>query len=196
VRDPIFKKVEACAMGGPIFRYDGDNPSSSQFPPQFNRKWLIGDCVDGSYGFHLLTLDSAGESVTQDVKIFATFRTNTLTDLKQGPDGAVYYVNHGAGLDVIRYKGTCKDPSLHLETPTSLARMVVDGAGWLKMDASRIVVLSNGNHDIHLMNISGRTVESFHGEGPKEYPLSGLAPGLYLVRVESERGIAFEKFLR
>ena len=118
-RDPIFARNEGCAMTGPIFRYDGALKGANQFPPQMDRKWLISGC-DGGYGFHLMTLDTAGEKVVTDSKIFANIHPNTLVDLKQGPDGALYYVQWGtttvnSGIYRVDYTGTCKDAALAVE---------------------------------------------------------------------------------
>ena len=77
----------SCAMTGPIFRYDGRIKAAGNFPPQMNRKWLISGC-DG-YGFHLVTLDDAGEKILTNTVIMSSIRANTLVDLKQGPDGSL-----------------------------------------------------------------------------------------------------------
>lgn len=82
--EPIFKRQQGCAMTGPIFRYNGSNPSARQFPPQVNRKWMIFGC-DPAFGFHLVTVDESGEKILEDKKIFGTVSVATLVDLKQGP---------------------------------------------------------------------------------------------------------------
>ncbi len=195
IREPIFKRQEGCAMTGPIFRYDGSNPSPFQFPPQFDRKWMISGC--DSYGFHLLTLDAAGESTTGDVKVFGNMSSNTLVDLKQGPDGALYYVNYGRGIDEIRYKGACKDPGLLPEKPvTTMAYRPMD-ADWGWLDSRRISITVPGAHEVRIMDIRGRTVMAFRGEGKKQYALTGITePGLYQVRVKTEQGVVTRKLLR
>lgn len=119
-QNPIFVKGKSCAISGPIFRYDGANPSPSQFPPQFDRKWLIGDCNGKGYGYRLLSFNAAGDAVVggDALKIFADLGVyaDILTDMQQGPDGSLYIVDFSGGwIKKVDYKGTCKDPSLLAE---------------------------------------------------------------------------------
>jgi cytochrome c len=126
-QDPIFAKTKACAITGPIFRYDGANPSPTQFPPQFDHKWLVGDCNGGGYGLRLLTLNATGESVVGDdgLRIFkdlSNVQTGILTDLQQGPDGSLYILDFSGGwIKKVDYvgksggTGKCQDPTLLAE---------------------------------------------------------------------------------
>lgn len=195
IREPIFKRSQGCAMTGPIFRYDGSNPSAAQFPPQFDRKWMISGC--DNFGFHLMTLDAAGETSTGDLKIFGGFSSNTLVDLKQGPDGALYYVNYGRGIDVIRYKGACKDPTLVPEKPTVGLAYPVAQAGGFKADLQSITILAPGEHQILVTDILGRTMLDLKDMGRKQYSLSTLTrPGIYRLRVKTSMGIAVQSLVR
>ncbi|MDB5050968.1 MAG: secreted glycosyl hydrolase [Fibrobacteres bacterium] len=116
--NPIFVKNQSCAMGGPIFVYDGANTSSTQFPPQFNHKWILSDCNGSGYGYRLLSFDAAGDTVVggDALKIFAGAnapKTVGLVDMKQGPDGSLYIVDWGGGaIYRMDYTGTCKDATL------------------------------------------------------------------------------------
>jgi hypothetical protein len=195
IREPIFKRNQGCAMTGPIFRYDGANSSPYQFPPQFDRKWMISGC-DG-FGFHLLSLDAAGETTTGDLKIFGAMNSNTLVDLKQGPDGALYYVNYGRGIDVIKYKGSCKDPALLAEKPNVAPIISVVNSDWLRVDANQIEISLPGFHEIQIVDIQGRTVMAFSGGGEKAYSMTALSKsGLYHIRVKSEIGTVVRKIFR
>ena len=213
IREPIFARDEGCSMTGPIFRYDGSNPSPTQFPPQFDRKWLVSGC-DG-FGFHLMTLDSAGEKITADLKIFTGIHPPTLVDLKQGPDGALYYVSWNLGLYRFEYAGTCKDAALLPEKTgcadpkavnydsklpkaynderlcqmnTGIAH-VTGSAAWMEFDRRWVSVSAPGAHRIEILDVRGRVVASMKGSGPASHTLPALpGPGYYRLRVISALG--------
>jgi glucose/arabinose dehydrogenase len=213
VRDPIFSRIQGCSMSGPIFRYNGALANTGQFPPQFHRKWMISGC-DG-YGFHLLTLDEASERVLTNTKIFAQFSVQTLVDLKQGPDGALYYISWNTGLYRIDYTGTCKDASLVLEKTgcgvpgfanydaalpkefndsakcegvTSLAR-AMPADGWLRLHGRSLFVKAPGRIELEIVDAGGRVLFGVSGEGPKQFQLPEItARGIYRIRVKSDLG--------
>ncbi|MDB5104886.1 MAG: glycosyl hydrolase [Fibrobacteres bacterium] len=218
IREPIFARPEGCTATGPIFRYDGSLKGANQFPPQFDRKWMISGC--DSYGFHILTLDSAGETITARTQIFSTIRPPRMVDLKQGPDGALYYLQWGSisvnsGIFRIDYTGACKDPALLPEkagcaTPgfdnydpklpkafnnpalckggTGLAAPLRD-AGWLKVDGRSISIEAQGIHALEILDIRGRIVFGMEGEGAKTYRMPPLAaPAVYQLRVRTDLG--------
>lgn len=192
VNDPLYPKNQSCAMVGPIFRYNGDNYlSASQFPPQMNRKWLVSDCNNG-YGYHLLTLNAAGDAITTNQTIFAGYATNTLTDIKQGPDGAVYIAQQGAGaIDRIEYTGTCADQSLKLETVTGTKLSSrAPTPEWLKVGSRIVSILAPGPHSIQIMDLQGRTVSSLNGDGAKTHVLPVRDARVYYLTVTSSKGSA------
>lgn len=189
--EPTHRRTQACAMSGPLFRYDGSITSPRNFPPQFNRKWLISGC-DNPYGFHLVTLSDAGIMQGTPLKIFAQFRVTTLVDLKQGPDGALYFANFD-GRTVLRisYKGTCKDPNLRPEV------LITSRQSLVKPEANRTMrwlnqgleLVSEGPHQVVIADLQGREVMRLSGQGPKTYSLENLpTKGLYTVKVETRAG--------
>jgi glucose/arabinose dehydrogenase len=213
--DPIFGKSEACAMSGPIFRYDGSNTSITQFPPQFDRKWLVSDC-NGGYGVHIFTLDSLGEKVSAELRIFAQMPIETIVDLKQGPDGSLYFVNWNKGIYRIDYIGSCKDPGLLPEKtgcadPTALnynpslpkafndQRLCTGGVGILDasgkfsqdvfIQSQALLIEAAGPHQIEVFDLGGRKIKSWQGLGRKSYPLALVgARGFYHLRVKTPHG--------
>jgi glucose/arabinose dehydrogenase len=196
VTDPIFARNQGCAMVGPIFRYDGTNTYAGQFPPQMNRKWLIGGC-DG-YGWHLITLNDAGTSFTKNETIWSqmTPKVTTLVDAKQGPDGAVYYVDYGKGtVNKIEYTGTCKDPSMLPEVAPAnpnLTRKTPSRAQWLAFDRRSISVSAQGGHQIEILDLHGRVLAALSGTGPQSHAMPLLpAAGLYHLRVRAASGEVF-----
>ncbi len=195
VTDPIYDKIEDCAMSGPIFRYDGANTNAGQFPPQMNRKWLLGDC-SGSYGWHLITLNDSGTQIVTNTKIWATLtpKITTLVDAKQGPDGSMYVADYGKGtLNKYDYTGTCKDPTLALEQiPPSVVGKLPSRAAWLAFDSHSISISAQGEHHIDILNLQGRVVASLEGSGPESHALPKLpAAGIYHLHVRTAAGEVF-----
>ena len=215
IREPIFARTEGCAMTGPIFRYQASVTGATQFPPQFNRKWMISGC-DG-YGFHLVTLDDAGEKVLTNTKIFSQFGVQTLVDLKQGPDGALYYISWNTGLYRIDYTGACKDAAFVQEKTgcgvpgatnydaalpkefndprlcTGMTAVAARAAPsqWLQLDRRSLFVDAPGPQAIEILDLRGRVVFSLSGEGPRRYSLPVLpVTGVYRIKVKSALGTA------
>src|SRR5690606_15064514 len=125
-----------CAMGGPIIRYDSRIDYVGKMPPHLDHTMLWGDFMGNRYW--MMKIDSAtGQAVGPVTEVFPsgsyprsgggsqppTFGRHI--DLQQGPDGALYLLNHGAGccngnhngssyMGIIRisYTGTCSEPNL------------------------------------------------------------------------------------
>ena len=194
--------AHSCAMTGPIYRYDGALNSSIKFPPAFNRIWFVTDFNAGTIKAVKLTADGKTTGAA-DVEVFKGLSPNfnKPLDFQQGPDGALYYLNYSCGtwytsdactgIYRIEYKGTCQDPALKAETPTSLALSFIPGPA-VEISASMISIRTQGGYAFALYDMSGRTVQAFSSEGPKEYRIANLLakaqPGIYFVRVESREG--------
>jgi hypothetical protein len=218
VHEPLFSRAEGCAMTGPIFRYDGSLPDRGQFPPQFDRKWLISGCDD--YGFHLLTLDSAGDSVKSHQIIFNGIRAKQLVNLKQGPDGKLYYVDWAKGLFKIEYTGACRDEAL-LPERTGCAdpgapnydpampkafhdpRLCRSGsalapppprAGWFALGRQALSVSAPGPHRAEILDLRGRVLATLSAAGPASHALSLPGAGVYRLRIRSSLGRAEAAF--
>jgi hypothetical protein len=186
VSDPIFARNEACAMVGPVFRYDGRITNAGQMPPQLDGKWLITGC--DAYGWHLMTLDANASTTTANTTIWASIRPTTIVDVRQGPDGLIYYVDYGKGtVNRIEYTGTCKDPALF---PTALAPSATPSrADWLSFDRRSLSISSPGAHRAEFLDIQGRVVASFSATGPATHAMPELpAAGIYRLRVRSTQG--------
>jgi glucose/arabinose dehydrogenase len=213
LREPILARQQGCAMTGPIFRYDGRIKSAGNFPPQLNRKWLVSGC--DSYGFHILTLDEAGEKITSNVVAFASIRPSTLVDLQQGPDGSLYYVSNNTGVYRLDYTGACKDPALIPEAtgcadaassnydpavpkafhdPRKCATGIAGRSRTLAPESFRISGNSlsigvSGSHRVEFLGVDGTVRLTLRGEGARSYELpSSLPSGVYQVRAETDSG--------
>jgi len=195
-RNPIFAKNESCAMSGPIFLYDGSNPSPTQFPPQMNRKWIVSDCNGAGYGYRLLNLDATGDAVTggDALRIFQGAnapRTVELVDMEQGPDGALYVVDWGAGaIFRIDYKGACKDPDFVSVSKPALSRdpILVKGRS--------ITVSLDGGYEIRLLDVAGRVAYARSGAGDQTYLLPAFkGTGVYQLEVKGSEGVFTRRLL-
>ncbi len=218
VREPIFAKPEACAISGSILRYDGSVRSSGRFPPQLDRKWLVSDCSDNRFGFNLLTLDSLGEKVVGNVAILKQIPINTLVDLKQGPDGSIYFINWRGGLNRIEYWGTCQDDALLPEktgcatpgfanydpaTPQAFndSRLCTGGTAlarrrlpteWIRLEGKSVSVDAPGAYTIRILDTRGRLMVTLSGTGKRYYTFPPFpTPGLYHISVETRQGAAY-----
>lgn len=191
VTDPAFARNQACAMTGPIFRYDGRITNAGQMPPQLNGKWLITGC--DAFGWHLMTLNSEKTSTTANQTIWTSLlRPTTIVDVKQGPDGLLYYVDYGKGtINKLEYTGTCKDPALIPKDATVSIRTarVPSRAAWLAFDRNAVSVSAPGAHRAEFLDLRGRTVAVLSSQGPATHALPALpAAGLYRLRVHTSEG--------
>lgn len=205
IREPIFAREQACAMTGPILRYDGENPSPIQFPPQLNRSWVISGC-DKNFGFHMMGLNDAGDAITKNEKVFEFATSEVLVDLKQGPDGALYFINYaapgeeiygsakpvGGSINRIEYTGTCKDPSLLLEKPTGSGTSIygnqkgVDTKSLYSISKNKIETLVSGNYDCEIVTMEGKVIWQKRGSGNQKYSLDQIPRNtLYVLRFTS-----------
>ncbi len=192
----LYERTKGCPTSGPLFRYDGRNLPPSGFPPQFDRKWLVADCRNVSYGFHLWSMNPSLDSITGDVKIFAQLSyPGQIVDMQHGPDGVLYFVSYEGGLFRIRYTGACKDAGLF---PAANATPILGlrDAGWLRMRSRLISIGSSGAHSISLWDPNGVLAFSVQGTIPQEYRVpASLRPGLYLLKVVAAEGVVTAKII-
>ncbi len=220
---PKYSYARSCAMGSAIMQYDGRVANPGKLPPQMDKVWLMGDY--DTRKLRAAKVDANGNisgTVAVSPGIFTTGSGTVngiggLTDLQQGPDGALYVVNlncqggvssgnnHYAetctGILRIEYKGAaCSDPALFplnsgVGTAKPIERGVVD---WVQIGANKFSVLTEGPHSIRVLDIQGRVHASSKGEGRKEYDFpKGLpANSAYFLEVKSGRGINVRGFIR
>ncbi len=219
--EPILPRDRACAMNGPVFRYDGSNPALNQIPPNLDHKWIIGDC-NGSYGFRILSLNDKADTIVQNVRVFDRFSAAVLVDMQQGPDGALYYIGWQSGVYRVDYKGSCKDPSFIAEK-TGCAdshdanydpkinpayhdpRLCASGTAiqhihpakeWLTLNDRSIAINANGWHEISIFDIRGLQIYKVSGYGAKSYALPKLPLGVYQLLANSSQGTYSAKLSR
>jgi cytochrome c len=181
-----------CAITGPVYHYNRIPNHAGKMPPHFDGKWFVTDYGHGKMS--ALTLDASGMKILKQDTVFRNIRLSRPLDFQAGPDGNFYVVNYAGsrsttgttGLLKIEYTGTCAPP------PTGVAVGQAQPAGIVPRIESlgRIVSISSqGSHVLEVMEISGRVVASFRGEGPARYDLAKAGNrGVYILNLGTERG--------
>jgi hypothetical protein len=159
----------SATISGPLYRYDGDLVSTVKFPPHFTRKWFITNYSTNQV--QVLTLNAGGTAITASQRIFANHTFFGPTDLKAGPDGALYVVNYNGlfnsggnqGIVKIEYTGTCMPADPKLEQPVTLldqnARNVTRPNGWvINLGSGRPVLVPENMKAFELFDLMGRKV--------------------------------------
>jgi glucose/arabinose dehydrogenase len=209
-----------CAMGGPIIRYDGRNTIPGKMPPHLDNVMIYQDFAASSttqnlWAFKLNPTTGVPTSTTATaVLTTANYPRNTTSptlyrgiDFQQGPDGALYFLNHGAGCcdgntggqsayaGIVRvtYTGTnCEDPSLIPMGGTSISSQQLsrEDVSWLKVGAKIFSITAQGQHEAFILDVQGRTLHTFRGDGPKVYNIPDLgASGIHVLRVKTSQGM-------
>jgi len=209
-----------CAAGGPIIRYSGDIANPGQMPPHLDNTILFADySSDGSNSIWAIKVNPTTGAITgSPTQVFTMARSgrpnlSNSVDFQQGPDGALYMADWGApccsasppedrnGISRISYTGTCKDPGLQPVKATPKA-FYKNAVSWFQVKSGRLVLTNDGNdliakghHTIKIMNLNGKVLHTFEGQGAQSYEMPQLASGqLYVLRAETPIGISERTF--
>jgi glucose/arabinose dehydrogenase len=217
---PYYAHTSGCAAGGPLIRYDGAISTPGQMPPHLDNTLLFTDSQigNGTNSIWGIKVNPTTGAVTgSPTQVFTMARGarpslyNSL-DFQQGPDGALYMVDWGAGccsasppqldngIAKITYTGTCKDPGLTVSATPHLKHS--GPVSWFQVKYGRMILsddgkglIEKGSHAIRVMDVAGRVLHSFEGRGVGSYEMPRLAPGqLYVLRAETPLGIAQRTF--
>ena len=206
---PIYPYPRACAITGPIYRYDGDLNSSIKMPPHFHRKWLVTD-FNGANNVFAFTLSDDGKTITAKDPVFTKIPFNAPLDFQVGPDGA-FYVNGYAGyrstlnstsIFRIEYTGTCRPLLPKLETTAiALARGRAGGTGpeigVLPGRVLSLEVKSAGAFSLRLYDLAGKPLAARNGMGTMQVTLGeARGAGVYLLSVSGPEGSRTLKLVR
>jgi hypothetical protein len=153
-----------------------------------------------------LTLDAEATKVLDDKKIFTSFyTTGQMLDLKQGPDGALYWVRYnvsGGSIERLAYKGICKDSTIKLEVPITTSHFsrssgrVNSASGWMKSNAVGLLIAAPGAYSVKVLDLNGRETFRATGQGTVQYTSEQLgAYGMSLVHLETADGISARALL-
>lgn len=210
---PIWAYKRACAITGPIFRYDGDLNSSIKFPPHFNRKWMVTDFNGDNNKMTVFTLDPDAAKITASEQIFSSIPLHGPLDMQQGPDGALYVNNYdgyrssgtNTGIIRIEYNGDCRPALPKLETPTAitfkpLRRDMAYSAPKveiLQTAGFAVSVATQEGFTLVVSDMMGRPVASRTAKGPAPVPLEELNhAGIYVLRATTREGTQTMKVIR
>lgn len=158
-------------IAGPLYHYDPASGSGVKLPPHFDKAWFMTDRVSG---VRVLQLDATGSFVIDSAMLATEQKLDRPLDLQQGPDGALYVVDYGAGwhsttanthIGRIEYTGTCRPGA-----PTALRAAAAAKAG-LRLARGRILLGAPGAHHVRVTDSRGRETAQWRGFGPREYEL-------------------------
>ncbi|MDB5051288.1 MAG: hypothetical protein JWO30_4359 [Fibrobacteres bacterium] len=170
---PGFSRGGAVPITGPIYHYDGKNPSKIKLPPHFEGKWFIADATQkwikavglDDQGTKAVSVNTAFPGVS-----YASTAVYSLIAMDIGPDGALYVSEFGANITYrIEYHGTC----LPDVTPMGLARpgqarVAVHADGFLLApgpEFARGVRLDKGRNGFRLYDAKGTAVWEYRRPG-------------------------------
>lgn len=216
---PFYTHTNGCAAGGPLIRYTGAIANPGQMPPHLDNTLLFTDSQLGNGNntiWGIKVNPTTGAITGSPTQVFTMSRGTRPSlynsmDFQQGPDGALYLIDWGAGccsasppqidngIVRISYTGTCKD----LGPPIATPHLKYQGpVSWFRVKSGRLILsedgmglIGKGSHVIRIMDLSGKVLHSFVGQGVQSYELPRLARGrLYILRAETPLGIAQSAF--
>ena len=79
-------------MGGPVYRYDAANPSTTKFPPSLDGHFFAGEFGRGWIKPIDVNADGSAGQITD-----FPWRGKQVMDMAFGPDGALYVLDYGTG---------------------------------------------------------------------------------------------------
>jgi glucose/arabinose dehydrogenase len=200
---------KACAISGPIYRYDGALKSSIKLPPHFTRKWFITDFNSNTgTNLTLVTLSDDGKQNLGEETVFPKFKAVKALDIQQGPDGALYVSNYAgyrtssAQTSIVRigYTGACHPDLPLIEKPSTSVmqgasrgpRLEIRQAQFMSVD-----VFTAGEYSLQVRDLLGRPVAARSGRGDARLVLTEVSkPGVYVLSVVSPEGHTLRKFIR
>jgi hypothetical protein len=204
---PIYAYKRACAVGGPLYRYDGDLKSSVKFPPHFQRKWLVSDFNQDNQKITAFTLKDDGTAITAQDQVLATFPLHAPLDMQFGPDGALYVNNYAGyrsrttatGIIRIEYKGTCQPAEPKLEVPGGPNGIAAAARGprveILRGPGLSVSIPDAGRVDLEVRDLRGRPVAARTATGPGRFSLDEVhAAGVYFLSIRSAEGTRSLRF--
>lgn len=158
---PGFLRGGAVPIAGPVYHYDGKNPSRIKLPPHFEGRWLVADAFQK--WIKAIAMDAAATKAESVVDAFPgmafpSTSAYSIIAMDIGPDGALYYAENGSNATVrVEYQGTC----LPDVTPIALAprRMAAgrEAKAWLlHPGAARRADLAPGVAGVDVHDLAGR----------------------------------------
>lgn len=202
-----YTSPSCAAGGGPVVRYDGSVSNPNKMPPHLDNVLFFSDYMGSTIWARPLdpTTGTPKDTVTTVFTMAKTGRPNlnSPVDFQQGADGSLYMVDWGRANDCctanptpasngivrITYTGTCSDPGLVTSLMSERRVSGYEAAAWLRVGTTTFSITAPGLHEATVVDLSGRMVHSFRGEGHKTYNLPKLGSGIHVLRVKTSQGI-------
>jgi glucose/arabinose dehydrogenase len=154
------------AISGPVYHYDGSNPSTKKLPPHFDGKWIVGEFADD--WLKVASFDNGLTQIT-DLQNFpggipGQYR---VLELQLGPDGALYYLNYAGWASTspqtrigrLEYTGSCRPSTPVPVLPTAIGPKPATGYGLVApVLAGGLLRLPAGYRGVELFDLSGKSV--------------------------------------
>lgn len=160
---PGFARGSAISITGPVYRYDGKNPSRIKLPPHLEGKWLISDTYQA--WFRAVTLDASLEKAVavNDFLPGLTFGgagSIAVLDLRIGPDGALYVLEYSSRtVSRVEYAGTClPDVTPSAVLPGAMGGKVFVLAPVTGPGSDGTILLPEGRAGFRLFDAGGREI--------------------------------------
>ncbi|MFY1704384.1 ThuA domain-containing protein [Micromonospora sp. WMMA1923] len=95
--DPRFPEIGGggAPMGGPVYRYDADNPSPTKWPAYFDSKAIFGEWNQSK--MYTFQVAKDGKSLIDINQLLVGMTFIRPMDFEFGPDGALYLIEWGSG---------------------------------------------------------------------------------------------------
>jgi cytochrome c len=196
---------QSCPIAGPIFRQDAFPDVPGRLPAHFDGLWFSTDFNTG----RIDTIDAdalgaasgggAGSAAPISGRAFASFKLQHPTDLRMGPDGALYAIDYAgfwapsltSALVRIAYAGDCRAVVTGVAAnPRGPEPFVLSGRS--------LRVTCKGRCRVSLSDPAGRTVYRADADAPRAYDLGEMTrgiKGLGMLTVRTESGIYVRKLL-
>ncbi len=115
------------AISGPVYHYDGSNPSKVKLPPHFDGKWFVGEFSRN--WIKVASFDGDLTKITDLQNLPFNAKPAAMLGMELGSDGALYVLNYAGWFNStaetrisrIEYNGNCSDPSKVPKLSTSIA---------------------------------------------------------------------------
>ena len=154
-----FQKAAMACLGGPVYRYQGQNPSAYKLPPHFDGKWIVSD--NRQAWFKAITFSADGTKALDVAPIFEGLAFSSAIDMKLGPDGALYVMEYGKAISRIEYTGTCRPSVGVFEAGRGPRHGALPG---LLVGGQRQLTLPAGMRGFTLFDQQGRRVHAYSGK--------------------------------
>jgi cytochrome c len=193
---PGFAKGGAVPITGPIYRYNGKNPSRIKLPPHFEGKWFVADAFQK--WIKVITLDDLATKATAvgpafPGMAFPSTSSYSIIAMAFGPDGALYASENGSNVTFrVEYTGSCL-PDVTPVIPNAIAKNRMTGArargAFLisPLEATRQVTLDAGVSGLALFDAGGRKVWEFYRSGDR-HSFTGDMAGAMTVDIPADVG--------